>query len=244
VVGNEQNYHFQVLSILLDKVGFSWGKDLVHFSYGMVELPEGKMKSREGTVVDADDLVDEMVGTARDTSRELGKLDGLTEAEAEDIAEMVGMGALKYFILKVDPRKNMTFNPKESIDFNGNTGPFIQYTHARIKSVLRKAEEQGLKAEATMDVAKNLSDKELYLIQLIDSFPQTVKEAAEGFSPAIIANYMYELAKEFNQFYHDFSILKETDEALRGFRLLLASTTGIVIRTGMDLLGVRVPDRM
>lgn len=244
VVGNEQNYHFQVLSILLDKVGFSWGKDLVHFSYGMVELPEGKMKSREGTVVDADDLVDEMVGTARETSLELGKLDGLTEAEAEDIAEMVGMGALKYFILKVDPRKNMTFNPKESIDFNGNTGPFIQYTHARIKSVLRKAEELGLKAEATPDVAKSLSDKELYLIQLIDSFPATVKDAAEGFSPAIIANYIYELAKEFNQFYHEYSILKETDEALRNFRLLLASTTGKVIRTGMDLLGVRVPDRM
>lgn len=244
VVGNEQNYHFQVLSILLDKVGYSWGKDLVHFSYGMVELPEGKMKSREGTVVDADDLVDEMVGTARETSRELGKLDGLTEAEAEDIADMVGMGALKYFILKVDPRKNMTFNPKESIDFNGNTGPFIQYTHARIQSVLRKAEEQGLKAEATAETAAKLSDKELYLIRLIDSFPETVKDAAEGFSPAIIANYIYELAKEFNQFYHEYSILKETDESLRNFRLLLASTTGKVIRTGMDLLGVRVPDRM
>jgi arginyl-tRNA synthetase len=244
VVGNEQNYHFQVLSILLDKVGFSWGKDLVHFSYGMVELPEGKMKSREGTVVDADDLVDEMVGTARETSRELGKLDGLTEAEAEDIAEMVGLGALKYFILKVDPRKNMTFNPKESIDFNGNTGPFIQYTHARIKSVLRKAEEQGLSEITTPNVATSLSDKELFLIQLIDSFPQTVKDAAEGFSPAIIANYMYELAKEFNQFYHDYTILKETDEALRSFRLLLTSTTGKIIRTGMDLLGVRVPDRM
>lgn len=244
VVGNEQNYHFQVLSILLDKVGFSWGKDLVHFSYGMVELPEGKMKSREGTVVDADDLVDEMVGTARDTSRELGKLDGLTEAEAEDIAEMVGLGALKYFILKVDPRKNMTFNPKESIDFNGNTGPFIQYTHARIQSVLRKAEEQGLKAEAAQEVAAKLSDKELYLIRLIDSFPQTVKDAAEGFSPAVIANYIYELAKEFNQFYHDYSILKEEDASLKSFRLLLASTTGKVIRSGMDLLGVRVPDRM
>jgi arginyl-tRNA synthetase len=244
VVGNEQNYHFQVLSILLDKVGFSWGKDLVHFSYGMVELPEGKMKSREGTVVDADDLVDEMVGTARDTSRELGKLDGLTEAEAEDIAEMVGMGALKYFILKVDPRKNMTFNPKESIDFNGNTGPFIQYTHARIKSVLRKAEEQGLKAETSPETAAKLNEKELYLIRLIDSFPETVKDAAEGFSPAVIANYIYELAKEFNQFYHDYSILKEEDEALRNFRLLLATTTGNIIRTGMDLLGVRVPDRM
>lgn len=244
VVGNEQNYHFQVLSILLDKVGYSWGKDLVHFSYGMVELPEGKMKSREGTVVDADDLVDEMVGTARETSRELGKLDGLTEAEAEDIADMVGMGALKYFILKVDPRKNMTFNPKESIDFNGNTGPFIQYTHARIQSVLRKAEEQGLKAEAAAETAAKLSDKELYLIRLIDSFPDTVKDAAEGFSPAIIANYIYELAKEFNQFYHEYSILKEEDDALKSFRLLLASTTGKVIRTGMDLLGVRVPDRM
>jgi arginyl-tRNA synthetase len=185
-----------------------------------------------------------MVGTARETSRELGKLDGLTEAEAEDIAEMVGLGALKYFILKVDPRKNMTFNPKESIDFNGNTGPFIQYTHARIQSVLRKAEEQGLKAEATEETAAKLSDKELYLIRLIDSFPETVKDAAEGFSPAIIANYVYELAKEFNQFYHDYSILKEEDAALKSFRLLLAATTGKVLRTGMELLGVRVPDRM
>src|SRR5665647_3200952 len=188
--------------------------------------------------------MEEMIDTARETSQELGKLDNCTPEEIEIIARMVGLGSLKYFILKVDPRKNMTFNPKESIDFNGNTGPFIQYTHARIKSVLRKAEEQDLKAEATIDVANSLSDKELYLIQLIDSFPQTVKDAAEGFSPAIIANYIYELAKEFNQFYHEYSILKETDEALRSFRLLLASTTGKVICTGMVLLGVRVPDRM
>jgi arginyl-tRNA synthetase len=244
VVGNEQNYHFQVLSILLDKLGFTWGKGLVHFSYGMVELPEGKMKSREGTVVDADDLVDEMVGTARETSLELGKLDGLSEKEAEAIAEMVGLGALKYFILKVDPRKNMTFNPKESIDFNGNTGPFIQYTHARIRSVLRKAEEQGLQTDAILNPALPLSDKELYLIRLITSFPQTIKDAAEGFSPAIIANYMYELAKEFNQFYHDYSILKESNEDLRNFRLVLAETTGKIIKSGMKLLGIDVPDRM
>jgi arginyl-tRNA synthetase len=243
VVGNEQNYHFQVLSILLDKLGFKWGKDLVHFSYGMVELPEGKMKSREGTVVDADDLVDEMVGTARETSQELGKLDGLSETEAEDIANMVGLGALKYFILKVDPRKNMTFNPKESIDFNGNTGPFIQYTHARIQSILRKAEEMGIcTSEPNVNLA--LSDKELYLIRLITSFPETVKEAAEGFSPAIIANYIYDLAKEFNQFYHDYTILKESDEDLRNFRIVLAATTGKVIKTGMKLMGIRVPDRM
>jgi arginyl-tRNA synthetase len=243
VVGNEQNYHFQVLSILLDKLGFKWGKDLVHFSYGMVELPEGKMKSREGTVVDADDLVDEMVKTARETSQELGKLDGLSEAEAEDIANMVGLGALKYFILKVDPRKNMTFNPKESIDFNGNTGPFIQYTHARIQSILRKAEEMDLQTNL-LDTTLALSEKELYLIRLITSFPETVKEAAEGFSPAIIANFIYDLSKEFNQFYHDFSILKEADESLRNFRIVLAATTGKVIKTGMKLMGIRVPDRM
>jgi arginyl-tRNA synthetase len=244
VVGNEQIYHFQVLSILLDKLGFSWGKDLVHFSYGMVELPEGKMKSREGTVVDADDLVDEMVATARDTSRELGKLDGLTETEAEAIASMVGLGALKYFILKVDPRKNMTFNPKESIDFNGNTGPFIQYTHARIQSVLRKAEELSIAQATEFSPSLQLSDKELYLIRLITSFPDIVNDAAEGFSPAIIANYIYDLAKEFNQFYHDYSILKEDDEALRAFRILLSATTGKIIKTGMNLLGINVPDRM
>jgi len=244
VVGNEQNYHFQVLSILLDKLGFAWGKGLVHFSYGMVELPEGKMKSREGTVVDADDLVDEMVGTARDTSRELGKLDGLTDQQAEDISCMVGLGALKYFILKVDPKKNMTFNPKESIDFNGNTGPFIQYTHARIQSILRKADELGYARSGNFDSGLKLSEKELYLIRLITAFPNTVNEAAEGFSPALIANYIYDLTKEYNQFYHDYSILKEEDESLRTFRIMLSDTTGKVIRTGMNLLGISVPDRM
>jgi len=244
VVGNEQNYHFQVLSILLDKLGFSWGKDLVHFSYGMVELPEGKMKSREGTVVDADDLVEEMVNTARETSQELGKLDGLTSDEAEDIASMVGLGALKYFILKVDPRKNMTFNPKESIDFNGNTGPFIQYSHARICSVLRKAEESGLVLPSAVDNTLILSEKELYLIRLLTSFPGIVSEAAESFSPAVIANYLYDLAREYNQFYHDYSILKEPNPGLRDFRLLLSSATGHVLRNGTSLLGIDVPERM
>lgn len=244
VVGNEQNYHFQVLSILLDKLGFSWGKDLVHFSYGMVELPEGKMKSREGTVVDADDLVEEMVSTARETSKELGKLEGLTEEAAENIATMVGLGALKYFILKVDPKKNMTFNPKESIDFNGNTGPFIQYTHARIQSVLRKAAEQNIDWSVVPDSTLQLSEKELYLIRLVDTFPQIVKSAGTEFSPAIIANYVYELTKEYNQFYHDYSILKEQDSSLRVFRLVLSETIGKIVSTGMKLLGINVPDRM
>jgi len=204
VVGNEQNYHFQVLSILLDKLGYAWGKDLVHFSYGMVELPEGKMKSREGTVVDADDLIAEMIESARETSQELGKLDNCTPEEIESVARMVGLGALKYFILKVDPRKNMTFNPKESIDFNGNTGPFIQYTHARIKSVLRKAAEQGINFGRGIDKSLEISEKESYLIQLLTEFPNIIKQAGEEFSPALIANYEYELVKEFNQFYHDF----------------------------------------
>jgi len=244
VVGNEQNYHFQVLSILLDKLGFSWGKDLVHFSYGMVELPEGKMKSREGTVVDADDLVDEMVETARSTSQELGKLDDLSKEEAEDIVRMIGLGALKYFILKVDPRKNMTFNPKESIDFNGNTGPFIQYTHARIKSVLRKAVDNGIEIKNTADKQLSLSEKELYLIRLLTTFPNVVNESAETFSPSLIANYIYDLSKEYNQFYHDFSILREQDEKIRDFRLMLSELTGKVIKTGMGLLGIDVPERM
>ncbi len=244
VVGNEQNYHFQVLSILLDKLGYSWGKDLVHFSYGMVELPEGKMKSREGTVVDADDLMAEMIETARETSQELGKLDNCTPEEIEQIARMVGLGALKYFILKVDPRKNMTFNPKESIDFNGNTGPFIQYTHARIKSVLRKAAEQDIDFGTKIDNSLSISEKESYLIQLLSEFPSVVKLAGEEFSPALIANYEYELVKEFNQFYHDFSILREENEELKKFRLQLSASVAKTIKTGMGLLGIEVPERM
>jgi len=244
VVGNEQNYHFQVLSILLDKVGFEWGKSLVHFSYGMVELPEGKMKSREGTVVDADDLMDEMIESARETSQELGKLDNSTPEEIETIVRMVGLGALKYFILKVDPRKSMTFNPKESIDFNGNTGPFIQYTHARIKSVLRKAVDQGIDFSSISDTGLSISEKESYLIQLITEFPSVVKLAGEEFSPALIANYIYELVKEYNQFYHDFTILKEENLRLKQFRLVLSETTASIIKTGMLLLGIEVPERM
>jgi len=244
VVGNEQNYHFQVLSILLDKVGFEWGKSLVHFSYGMVELPEGKMKSREGTVVDADDLMDEMIESARETSQELGKLDNSTPEEIETIVRMVGLGALKYFILKVDPRKSMTFNPKESIDFNGNTGPFIQYTHARIKSVLRKAVDQGIDFSSISDTGLSISEKESYLIQLITEFPSVVKLAGEEFSPALIANYIYDLVKEYNQFYHDFTILKEENLRLKQFRLVLSETTASIIKTGMLLLGIEVPERM
>jgi arginyl-tRNA synthetase len=244
VVGNEQNYHFQVLSILLGKVGFEWGKSLVHFSYGMVELPEGKMKSREGTVVDADDLMDEMIETARETSQELGKLDNCTPEEVESIVNMVGLGSLKYFILKVDPRKNMTFNPKESIDFNGNTGPFIQYTHARIKSVLRKATEQGIDYSTLNDTQLSISEKESYLIQLITEFPAIVRQAGDEFSPALIANYIYDLVKEYNQFYHDFTILKEENANLKQFRLVLSETTSSIIKTGMGLLGIEVPERM
>lgn len=244
VVGNEQNYHFQVLSILLDKLGFEWGKDLLHFSYGMVELPEGKMKSREGTVVDADDLIEEMINTARETSQELGKLDDASEQEIEDIARIVGLGALKYFILKVDPRKNMTFNPKESIDFNGNTGPFIQYTHARIKSVLRKAEEQGIDHSTLKNTDIKITEKENHLIQLITEFPIIVKQAGDEFSPALIANFIYDLVKEYNQFYHDFSILHEENEDLRNFRLIVSETIANVIKTGMGLLGIKVPERM
>jgi arginyl-tRNA synthetase len=244
VVGNEQNYHFQVLSILLDKLGFSWGKELVHFSYGMVELPEGKMKSREGTVVDADDLIEEMIQTARETSQELGKLDGCTPEEAENIVHIVGLGALKYFILKVDPKKNMTFNPKESIDFNGNTGPFIQYTHARIKSVLRKADDLNIKTTPIDSKNVKINEKEKYLIQLLAEFPSIVQQAGDEFSPALIANYVYDLAREFNQFYHDYSILHEADEAVRNFRLILSETTAKVIKSGMELLGIEVPERM
>ncbi|NDV77500.1 arginine--tRNA ligase [Dysgonomonas sp. 511] len=244
VVGNEQNYHFQVLSILLDKLGFEFGKGLLHFSYGMVELPEGKMKSREGTVVDADDLVDEMVATAKETSKELGKLDGISEAEADNISRTVGMGALKYFILKVDPKKNMTFNPKESIDFNGNTGPFIQYTHARICSVLRKAKEQGLDVPAVLPLDTDLTAKEQGLIQMVADYAAIVKQAGDEYNPALIANYIYDLVKEYNQFYHDFSILKEENEALRSFRLTLSEEVGKTVKSGMSLLGIEVPDRM
>lgn len=242
VVGNEQNYHFQVLSLLLDRLGFQWGKDLVHFSYGMVELPEGKMKSREGTVVDADDLMDEMVTTARTVSGERGQLEGASEEEVKDITEMVGLGALKYFLLKVDPRKNMTFNPKESIDFNGNTGPFIQYTHARIRSVLRKAADEGFTTGEFITVAPG--EREIALIQRLADYPSTVAEAGNSLSPALIANYVYELAKEYNQFYHDCSILKESDESKRSLRLALSETTARTIASAMGLLGIRVPDRM
>lgn len=244
VVGNEQNYHFQVLSILLDKLGFEWGKSLVHFSYGMVELPEGKMKSREGTVVDADDLMAEMIATAKETSQELGKLDGLTQEEADDIARIVGLGALKYFILKVDARKNMTFNPKESIDFNGNTGPFIQYTYARIRSVLRKAAEAGIVIPEVLPANIELSEKEEGLIQMVADFAAVVRQAGEDYSPSGIANYVYDLVKEYNQFYHDFSILREENEDVKLFRVALSANIAKVVRLGMGLLGIEVPDRM
>lgn len=244
VVGNEQNYHFQVLSILLDKLGFEFGKGLVHFSYGMVELPEGKMKSREGTVVDADDLMEEMIRTAREISEELGKLDEMTPEEATDIARIVGLGSLKYFILKVDPRKNMTFNPKESIDFNGNTGPFIQYTYARIRSVLRKAAEQGIVLPERLPLTTAISEKEESLIQLIADYASVVREAGETYSPAIIANYIYDLVKEYNQFYHDFSILREEDPQVKEFRLVLSANVAKIVKSGMSLLGIEVPERM
>jgi arginyl-tRNA synthetase len=244
VVGNEQNYHFQVLSILLDKLGFEFGKGLVHFSYGMVELPEGKMKSREGTVVDADDLIDEMIATAKETSEELGKLDGVSEEEANNIARIVGMGALKYFILKVDPKKNMTFNPKESIDFNGNTGPFIQYTYARIQSVLRKAAELGIIIPETLETDIALSVKEENLVQLLADYAAIIKEAGDEYNPALIANYIYELTKEYNQFYHDYTILKEENAGLKDFRLMLSNNVAQVVKSGMSLLGIEVPDRM
>ncbi|MDO4956221.1 MAG: arginine--tRNA ligase [Bacteroidales bacterium] len=245
VVGNEQNYHFQVLSILLDKLGFEWGKGLVHFSYGMVELPNGKMKSREGTVVDADDLIEKMIGDARQMSADkISKLADITEEEAKEIARVVGLGALKYFILKVDPRKNMLFNPEESIDFNGNTGPFIQYTYARIKSVLRKAAEANIAIPATLPAGVELSEKEEGLIQLVSEFAAAVKAAGNDYSPSTIANYCYDLVKEYNQFYHDFSILREEDEQKKIFRLVLSANVAKIIQLGMGLLGIEVPERM
>ena len=243
VVGNEQNYHFQVLSLLLDKLGFSWGKGLVHFSYGMVELPEGKMKSREGTVVDADDLMDEMINTARETSEELGgKLNDLTAEEKAEINRIIGLGALKYFMLKVDARRNMLFNPKESIDFNGNTGPFIQYTYARTRSIGRKAAEAGAKTAFT--APESISEKECNIIRMLNEFPAVVRQAGTDYSPSGIANYAYELAREYNQFYHDYSILREENEETKAFRLLLTDNVGKVIKTAMNLLGIDVPERM
>ena len=245
VVGNEQNYHFQVLSILLDRLGFKWGKELVHFSYGMVELPNGKMKSREGTVVDADDLIAVMIEDARRTADEAGKNADLTEEEKQEIARIVGMGALKYFILKVDARKNMLFNPEESIDFNGNTGPFIQYTHARIKSIMRKAEAQGINvSDSTLGENAVLNEKEIELVQKMNSFAATVEQAGKDYSPSGIANYCYELTKEFNQWYHDYSVLNAEDEQTKLTRLILAKNVAKTIKNGMALLGIEVPERM
>jgi len=244
VVGNEQNYHFQVLSILLDRLGFKWGKELVHFSYGMVELPNGKMKSREGTVVDADDLMEEMVSAARLTSEELGKFADMTENERNEIARIVGMGALKYFILKVDARKNMLFNPEESIDFNGNTGPFIQYTYARIRSIMRKAEAEGIVLPSVLPDTLPLNEKEVQLIQKLNSFEAVVEQAGKDYSPSGIANYCYELTKDFNQFYHDYSILNAESGEAKTLRLALAKNVAKTIKNGMQLLGIEVPERM
>ena len=241
VVGNEQNYHFQVLALLLDKVGFKWGKDLIHFSYGMVELPSGKMKSREGTVVDADDLMDEMIDTARTMSNEPGRLAGVPDEEKEDVLRMIGLGALKYFILKVDPRKNMLFNPQDSIDFNGNTGPFIQYTYARIQSVLRKSDAADMQVDIS---AYEPNEKEVELVQRLADYVGVVTEAGKSYSPAVIANYVYELAKAYNQFYHDCSILKEENAVTRAFRLLLSQTVAKVLKSGFGLLGIEMPSRM
>ena len=244
VVGNEQNYHFQVLSILLDRLGFKWGRELVHFSYGMVELPNGKMKSREGTVVDADDLIELMITDARRTADEAGKNGDLTEEEKQEIARIVGMGALKYFILKVDARKNMLFNPEESIDFNGNTGPFIQYTHARIKSIMRKAEELGVKSEELGMALAPLNEKEINLIQKMNDYAAVVEQAGKDYSPSGIANYCYELTKEFNQWYHDYSVLNADDEQTKRTRLLIAKNVAKTIKNSMRLLGIEVPERM
>jgi arginyl-tRNA synthetase len=239
VVGNEQNYHFDVLRLILIKLGRTWARGIYHLSYGMVELPEGKMKSREGTVVDADDLMDEMISTAKSMTEELGKIEDFDSEEAENLYRMVGLGALKYFILKVDPKKNMTFNPRESIDFNGNTGPFIQYTHARIRSVLRKALEEN-----ELDAAVKINAKERDLLIILSQFPDLVKDAASSFSPSLLANYLFELAREYNQFYHEYTILKEEDNSIRQLRLMLSKLTANVIKTGMNLLGIQVPERM
>ena len=244
VVGNEQNYHFQVLSILLDRLGFKWGKELVHFSYGMVELPNGKMKSREGTVVDADELIAEMIADARKTSDELGKFDDMSEQEKQDIARIVGLGALKYFILKVDARKNMLFNPEESIDFNGNTGPFIQYTYARIRSIMRKADAEGIKLPQQLSTNVPLNDKEIALIQKLNDYKAVVEQAGTDYSPSGIANYCYELTKDFNQFYHDYSILNANSEEEKTARLVLAANVAKTIKNAMQLLGIEVPERM
>ena len=244
VVGNEQNYHFQVLSLLLDRLGFEWGKDLVHFSYGMVELPNGKMKSREGTVVDADELIEEMISDARKTSEELGKFADMSDEERNNIARIVGLGALKYFILKVDARKNMLFNPAESIDFNGNTGPFIQYTYARIRSILRKADAEGQSVPTSLAGDMPINDKEIELIQKMNEYASVVLQAGKDYSPSGIANYCYELTKEFNQFYHDYSILNAKDEKQKIVRLVLAKNVAKIIKNGMRLLGIEVPERM
>ncbi len=244
VVGNEQNYHFKVLALLLDKLGFDWGKDLMHFSYGMVELPEGKMKSREGTVVDADDLMEDMVNTAREMSKELGKLEGYSEEEAEKVFKTIAMGALKYFILKVDPKKNMTFDPKESIDFNGNTGPFIQYTYARIQSVLRKAKDKNFAIPEALDTHIELTAKEVQLVKAVNNFPQIIAEAGKIYSPAIIANYAYDLVKDFNQFYHESPIAVEENEEIRGMRLKLCMIVGETVKNAMWTMGIDVPERM
>ncbi len=244
VVGNEQNYHFDVLKIVLEKLGKSWAENIKHLNYGMVELPHGKMKSREGTVVDADDLMDEMVNTARQTTEELGKFDDFTAEESAKLYEMLGLGALKYFILKVDPKKTMLFNPEESLDFNGNTGPFIQYTHARIRSVLRKASEKGIASSEVLIISEKLKEKEKNLIKLLHDYPQLIKQAAKDLSPAQVANYVYDLAKEFNQFYHEHQILKEADETVRDFRLNLSAFVGSTIKSATGLLGIEVPEKM
>ncbi len=244
VVGNEQNYHFQVLALLLSKIGYAWAKDLYHLSYGMVELPHGKMKSREGTVVDADDLIQEMIDTAREMSKELGKLDGYQPEEKEEVFRMIGLGALKYFILKVDPKKNMTFNPEESIDFNGNTGPFIQYTYTRIQSVLRKARKAGVLDDCHLNLEADPPSKEIELIKLLEEFPRVVEESANMYNPGLVANYCYEVAREYNQFYHDFTIIKEPVRDIRNLRINLSESTGNILNTAMSLLGIEMPDRM